>query len=175
MKYKIVVFLLVIVLFVLGAGMTYSYFNSNATMNNINQRIARFIFEAQTLDNLEIPLIDMVPGQIEEYEFTISNTSDEKISDVSIEYQLTIETPHLIPLIIELYKDDVLILSCDETYSRNNNNELVCNTPLQELSNSDEELDEYRLVVTFDSQYNSESYSNLVDYINIEIRSYQKV
>ena len=35
--------------------------------------------------------------------------------------------------------------------------------------------DDYVLKVTFDSNYSDEAYSNLIDYINIEIKSYQKV
>jgi hypothetical protein len=35
-------------------------------------------------------------------------------------------------------------------------------------------LDNYKLKVTFPSQYNGEVYSDLVDYINIEIKSWQK-
>ena len=66
-------------------------------------------------------------------------------------------------------------MSCDESYSRNENNELVCNSPIQELSHDDENMDNYKLRVTFDGLYNDESFSNLIDYINIEIKSYQKV
>ena len=120
-------------------------------------------------------MIDLTPGQTEEYNFSVSNGSPDLLSDVTIEYQLTILTPHFTPLIIELYKGEDLILSCDETYSRNENNELVCNSPVQELSYEEEELDNYTLRVTFDGLYSDESFSNLIDYINIEIKSYQKV
>ena len=78
-------------------------------------------------------------------------------------------------MIIELYKDDELILTCDESYSRNDNNELVCNSSIQELSHDDENIDNYTLKITFDGLYSDESYSNLIDYVNIEVKSYQKV
>lgn len=175
MKYKILIFLFIVMFLIFSTGITYSYFSSDAQLSNVDQRIAKFVFDAETLDRLELPLIDLVPGQSEEYEFSISNGSDENLSDVSIEYQLTIFTPHFTPLIIELYKDDALVMSCDETYSRNDNNELVCNSPLQELSHTDEAMDDYKLVITFDGLYSDEVFSNLVDYINIEIKSYQKV
>ena len=97
------------------------------------------------------------------------------MSDVTIQYQLTILTPHFTPLIIELYKGNTLVMTCDENYSRNSNNELVCNTSVYELSHSSSSTDNYRLRVTFDSRYSDLSYSNLIDYINIEIRSYQKI
>lgn len=175
MKYKILISLFVVMFFIFSIGITYSYFNSDAQLNSVDQRIAKFIFDTETLDRLELPLIDLTPGQTEEYNFSIGNGSDELFSDVSVEYQLTILTPHFTPLVIELYKDDELIMSCDETYSRNDNNELVCNSPVQELSCDEEALDDYTLRVTFDSLYSSDSYSNLIDYINLEVKSYQKV
>ena len=172
MKYKILIMLFVFMFFIFGIGITYSYFSSDAQMSSVDQRIAKFIFDTETLDRLELPLIDLTPGQYEEYNFSIGNSNEDSYSDVTIEYQLTILTPHFTPLIIQLYKDDTLIMSCDETYSRN---ELVCNSPIQELSHDDENIDNYKLRVTFDGLYNDESFSNLIDYINIEIKSYQKV
>ena len=175
MKYKILISLFIVMFFIFGIGITYSYFSSDATLSSVDQRIAKFVFDAETLDRLELPLVDLTPGQTEEYNFSISNGSSDLLSDVTIEYQLTILTPHFTPLIIELYKGEDLILSCDETYSRNENNELVCNSPVQELSYEEEKLDNYTLRVTFDGLYSDESFSNLIDYINIEIKSYQKV
>ena len=175
MRYKVMMLLIIIVFFILSLGLTYSYFNSNSNLNTVDQRLARFVFDTETLDRLELPLIDLTPGVINSYDFSISNTSGDITSDVTIEYELTILTPHFAPLIIELYKDDELVLSCDETYSRNDNNELVCNSDIQELSHDLEYTDNYILKVTFDSDYDDWVYSNLIDYINIEIKSYQKV
>jgi hypothetical protein len=175
MRYKVIMILLIVVFFVLSMGLTYSYFNSETTLNTVDQRLAHFVFDTETLDRLELPLIDLTPGVVNSYNFSISNTSNDVTSDVTIEYELTILTPHFAPLIIELYKDDELILSCDETYSRNDNNELVCNSSVQELSHDSEYMDDYTLEVTFDDDYDDEIYSNLIDYINIEIKSYQKV
>ncbi len=175
MKYKVLISLFIVMFFIFGIGITYSYFSSDIELDGVDQRIAKFVFDTETLDKLELPLIDLTPGQSEEYNFSVSNGSDDNLSDVSIEYRLTILTPHFTPLIIELYKDDTLVLSCDETYSRNENNELVCNSPVQELSHGDENMDNYKLKITFDGLYNDEMFSNLIDYINIEIKSYQKV
>lgn len=175
MKKKVILGIIIIEFFVLSLGLTYSYFNSSSSASTVDQRLAHFVFDTETLDHLELPMIDMTPGIENSYEFSISNTSDDVTSDVSIIYELTILTPHYTPLIIELYKEDELVLSCDETYSRNDNNELVCNLSPQELSHNDEYSDQYTLNVTFDEDYDSEEYSNLIDYINIDIRSYQKV
>ena len=68
-----------------------------------------------------------------------------------------------------------VLMTCDETYSRNSNNELVCNTEVFELSHEDEATDNFSIKISFDSQYNDLSYANLIDYLNVDIRSYQKV
>jgi hypothetical protein len=66
-----------------------------------------------------------------------------------------------------------LILTCDETNERNAENELVCTTPIQKMGHSLEKLDNYKLKIMFPSEYNDETYSDLVDYINIDIKSWQ--
>ncbi len=175
MKFKIIIGLLIISLIIFSSGLTYSYFTSGVSSTSVDQKVASFIFDTETLDRLELPLIDLTPGESKEYTFSISNTKENITSDVTIIYQLTVLTPHFSPLDIEIYKGEDLVLSCDETYSRNSNNELVCNTEEFELSHDEENSDDYKLVVTFDSRYDDLSYTNLLDYINIEIKSYQKV
>ena len=92
---------------------------------------------------------------------------------------MTIKTFHLVPLNIELYKIDgeteTLLITCDETFSRNEDNELVCNLPIEELDYLKESKNNYKLRISFPKEYNDEIYSNLVDYIDIEIKSWQKV
>lgn len=175
MKYKILIALFVIVFLALSSGLTYSYFNSSVDYISVDQRIASFIFDTETKDRLELPLVDLKPGQTNEYSFSVSNTKQDKTSDVTILYQLTVLTPHFSPLIIEIYKGEELVLTCDENYSRNNNNELVCNTDVFELAYSSKKTDDYKLRITFDDRYSDLSYTNLIDYINVEIKSYQKV
>lgn len=175
MRYKILLALFILMFLMFSVGLTYSYFTSESSYISSDQKIASFIFDTSTLDRLELPLANLAPGEVKEYDFSVSNTKDDIISDVTIMYQLTILTPHFTPLNIELYKDDTLVMTCDESYSRNESNELVCNTSIYELSHQDEFTDNFKLKVTFDSHYDDMTYANLIDYINIEIRSYQKV
>lgn len=175
MRYKILIGLFIVMLIIFSSGLTYSYFNSEVSYISTDQKLASFIFDTESLDRLELPLIDLTPGETKEYSFSVSNTKSNKTSDVTILYQLTVLTPHFTPLIIEVYKGNNLVMTCDENYSRNSNNELVCNTEVYELSYSRENVDNYKLKVTFDSRYSDLSYTNLIDYINIEIRSYQKI
>ena len=176
-KALLIVGLLVLIIF--SSGMTYSIFTSGTNIDVSNQKIAKFIFNAEKLDHLELNLVDLNPGDKETYSFEVSNSSETTLSNVTIQYQIVIKTLHLIPLNIKLYKkagkERLEVLSCDETFSRNDKNELVCNTSTQKMPFSMEEIDSYELEVEFPSLYVDDIYSNLVDYIDLEIKSWQKV
>ena len=175
MRKKIIIILILLSFITLASSATYSYFTSGAIVSTIDQKIAKFILDSESFDNLEIPLSNMNPGDTKEINFSISNNKEEKTSEVTIGYILTIKTPHYIPLIIELYKDDDKVMTCDESYSRNDDNEIVCHTKEQVLSKDNQLTDNYKLKITFDKKYNDYSYSDLIDYIKVEINSYQKV
>lgn len=177
MKRKPMLFLLAIAFLTFGFGITYSFFHTEK-MGIVDKKIAKFIFNAEQKEKIELPISDLKPGDINEFEFMVANAKDEKISNVSIMYQLTLKTYHFMPLEIKLYKENKnfdLILTCDETYTRNANNELVCNSEIQEMSHSESLTDNYKLQISFPSEYNDLIYSNLVDYVDIEIKSWQKI
>ena len=81
------------------------------------------------------------------------------------------------PLDIKLYKgeSEEAILVCDESFARNDSNEVLCTTEIQNMQYTTNVNDDYELKVEFDAKYNEEEYSDLVDYIDIEIKSWQKV
>lgn len=180
MKKKIILVSLLGIMVVFLSGITYSLFNSNTTMISTNQGIASFIFETKNLDHIDLNLNGLVPGEEREYLFSVTNTNEKnKTSDVTVEYKLNIQTYHFMPLIINLYKitdgTEELVGSCDEKVNRNENNELVCSMPIGTLVNTIRQSDDYKLKISFPAEYNDVSYSNLVDYINIEIESWQKI
>lgn len=177
-RYKIMI-IIIIPLVLFGAGITYSIFNSKTTLNSADKEIAKFIFNTEMLEELELPLFDLNPGDTKEYLFSVSNNNEGKKSGVTIEYQMIMKTYHLVPLNISLYKvgeeEEELIMTCDENYTRNDNNEIVCNSPVQELKFVSEIIDNYKLKVEFPDEYDGEEFSGLVDYIDIEIKSWQKI
>ena len=178
MKRKIIIVFVLIIAILFGSGITYSIFRSN-TSGSVNQKIAKFVFEAKEVDELNIPLADMYPGVTKDYSFSVTNKQDSKISNVTLNYQIIIKTYHFMPTVIELKKvdgkEETLILTCDESFTRNSNNELVCNSQVLEMSHNIESLDNYKLVVKFPESYIDEMYKDVVDYIDIEIKSWQKI
>lgn len=167
--------LIVITLVVFSLGLTYSVFQSSAEINIEDQNIAKFVFDTKQLDEINLPITDIKPGENKEYLFSVANNLENNKSDVSFNYQIIIKTYHFAPYDITLYKDDELIGVCDETYSRNQNNEIICNMPVMILDHIEKINNNYKLVVNFPLEYNDEIYANLVDYINLEIKSWQLI
>ena len=177
-RYKILIVAYLLSFLVFGVGITYSIFHSKTSLEGEAKNVAKFIFGQKGLDTLSIPLIYLVPNVLKEYPFSISNNDDINTSNVTIEYKLLLKTYHFAPLDIKLYEvtdnGDNLVISCDETAIRNASNELVCESDIKTLGHSNLGVDNYRLDVKFEDGYDSDIYSNIVDYINIEIKSWQK-
>lgn len=180
MRMKIFTIIFLLIILVLGLGVTYSAFTS-ANDLIVNQEIASFIFETKQTDHISLALSDLKPGDIITNNFSVSNNKevDEKVnvSHVSINYQISLSTYHFMPLTIELFKgnNEEAILVCDESTGRNDSNEVVCTTEVQNMSFKEGITDEYVIKASFDKKYNTEEYSDLIDYIDIEIKSWQKV
>lgn len=174
-KSKILILLFVTTSFLFGAGITYSIFHSNGNLAT-NQNIAKFIFNAEKTDEFEVPIGDLTPNTFKEFAFQVSNNAGDAKSNVALNYQITIKTFHFMPTVIELFKEGIEepIMICDESYTRNTDNELVCNSPYQEMPYNTSVIDDYVLKVTFPKEYNGAEYANLVDYIDLNIKSFQK-
>lgn len=179
MKRRIITIIFLFILIIMGLGVTFSAFSSENTLL-VNQEIAAFIFEAKQTDQISLSLGNLKPGDNSNYKFSVSNSKEVEdgidVSGVKISYQITLKTYHFIPLDIKLYKgeSEEPLLVCDETYSRNDSKEIVCTSSIQEMDYANGVTDEYNLNVNFDSKYGLE-YSDLVDFIDIEIKSWQKV
>lgn len=177
-KYKILFITFISLIILFGVGITYSIFTSGSDLNSSEQNIAKFIFNSDLTDEINLSLVGFNPGDSKEYPFYVTNKIGDIKSDVTVEYQIILKTYHFIPLKIELYKvnsTDELIMNCDETYTRNEDNELVCNSGVIELKYDSSGVDSYKLKIEFPDTYSGEEYSDLVDYINIEINSWQKL
>ncbi len=178
MKRKVIIILVISIAVLFISGITYSKFTSTSSLAFKDQFLAKFIFEAKETNKINLPLTDLNPGDEVVYNFSVTNNKDNKRSNVNIDYQISLETFHFMPLDIKLYKveddEETLIVTCDESYSRDDENKLICNSPIMTLSYEEAKEDDYKLVVTFNDSYNSLEYTNLVDYIDIFIKSEQK-
>lgn len=177
MKRRIMLIVMFGFLNILLIGVTYSFFVAETNFF-ANQDIAKFVFNAEETSTISVPITDLNPGDSASYNFEVTNNVDDIVSQVSINYQCIIKTYHLMPLEIKLFKTgavEELILTCDETYSRDEDNQLICNSLVQKMDYNNKVSDNYRLDISFPEEYNNEDYSELVDYIDIDIRSWQDI
>ena len=176
MKKKLKIILVLILLIPCFYKITYSFFNTETSLAVKNGEIAEFIFEAKSTNHIELGFDDLKAGDSREYKFQVTNTKDDNITNVTTEYQITIKTFQFMPLLIELYKNNELVMTCDEKkYSRNTDKVLVCNSDVWELDYVSAKTEEFKIKILFPSQYNSLEYTDLVDYIDIDISSWQKL
>lgn len=175
MKHRVFIILILFSLIICFTGVTYSLFNSKNYLYVGDMEIAEFIFDTKRTDHIELDFTDLKPGDTNLFDFEVTNTKDNVITNVTTEYQITIKTFHFMPLLIELYKDNDVVMTCNEDYSRNGDNALVCNSLVWEMEHKSTETDKFKIKVTFPQQYNSYDYTELVDYIDIDISSWQKI
>ena len=179
-KIKLAIILVTSVLLVCGVGITYSLFTSKGNLH-VDQKIAKFVFNAKKTDTIQLPITDLNPGDEASYNFQVTNNLNNKKSEVTVNYEIILKTYNFMPLDINLYKvdgdSDELIVNCNEyKFSRDQTTkQVVCNAEVAELSHNNELSDDYRLDVSFPKQYNSSEYSELVDHIEIQIKSWQKM
>ena len=175
MKSKVLIIVILFCLILCFSKITYSLFRTETTFLVGNKEIAEFIFETKRTDHIELDFNDLKPGDSKDFMFQVSNTKDNNVTNVTTEYQITIKTFHFMPLLIELYKGNDVVMVCDDKYSRNVDNSLVCNSPVWEMGHNASETDSFKIKVSFPMKFNSYEYTELVDYIDIDISSWQKI
>ena len=175
MKNKLKIIVILLFLIPCFYKITYSFFNSGTSLAIKDGQIAEFIFETKRTNHIELEFENLKAGENREYEFQVTNTKDNNITNVTTEYQITIKTFHFMPLLIELYKNDELVMNCDEKHSRNTDNALVCNSDIWELEHNSTKTDNFKIKISFPNEYNSLEYTELVDYIDIDISSWQNL
>lgn len=181
-KKKIILILLLAYILIFGVNSTYSKYNSLGD-GKVELSFAKIIFNNEAIDSLSLPISDLVPGESLEYKFKISNNKDGIRSDINIGYSISIETFLIIPVSLELYKEnqeEPVLLCNEDLFERNPENKLICNTDEFKLDFNNDIIDNYTLKISF-AKYNenneiwSEDYSELIDFIDIKINSWQIV
>lgn len=179
-KKQIILILLIVYILIFGVNTTYSMYNSRRD-SKVELSFAKIIFNNEELNNLSIPINNLVPGKEIVYKFKISNNKDGIRSEINIGYSIVVETFKIMPVQIELWNADGMVLVCDEeNFSRNVENKLICDTEEKVLSYNEDKEDEYSLKISFSDKDNedmlwNEEYADLIDFIDIKINSYQLV
>ncbi len=151
--------------------------------SNLNSSVAYYVIDAN-YQYLDIRIPNMVPRQEPYiYSFSVANNKEGKRAEVSLEYDLSIQTTTNLELEYELYLNEdyqgqnaqnIIVqdtLNQDEydTYFRN------ITTPKQYFSHLYNEINEYTLVIYFDEIYNNYKYQDIIESIFIIINSKQTI
>lgn len=144
-----------------ASGTFSRYVSSSSSEPTVN--VAVPIFNT-SIESLLVPLDEMYPGQTKTYNFSVSNYSGNKRSDVTLDYVINIERSTNMPVTVELYKNGI-------------NTNVLTNyaSPTYTMSHGTDALDNYQLVINWPSQYDDEVYANLTEYMQIVISANQKV
>lgn len=154
----------------------FSRYETTAT-SNANVDLAFYLLDDNYYTN-NIKLLDLTPRS-EPYTFTfsVSNYNSSRAADTNIEYDLTLRTTTNIPLNYELYLNgdyttnlitsDNTVADDDGTYFR------TLTTEKKILYYTTNTRNLYTLYVYFPAEYNGAEYSNLIEYVEINVDSKQ--
>lgn len=132
-----------------------------------------------------IQLADMIPrSEPYIYEFKISNNYNGERTDTDLEYDLYLRTTTNMPLTYHLYKNhdtsnDIIQSSVVSRDDVPDGSSLLgayfrkITAPTEEFSYTVNQENIYTLYVYFTENYNSIEYSNLIEYIEINVNSRQ--
>lgn len=122
-------------------------------------------------------LSDVKPDDTDNYySISVSNFASNKVSEVSLEYSLSIKTTTNIPITYSLYKNDdsTNILGDREVITDNDKMYFFkYNSISSSFDKGVKKTDNYKLVINFPSDYNSEDYQDLIDNITISVDAKQ--
>lgn len=153
------------------------------TIANFKNDVAIYLVET-SFKEVDINIPDLVPStEPYIYNFTISNTDGENISEVNIEYELYIKTTTNLPLKYELYLNEdykdpssINIFETEEiitdeygTFYRK------VGIPKRYFYYDIETTDKYTLVINFPIDYNNSIYENCIESIELIVDSKQVI
>ena len=179
---KFNLFLIALFLTVFIFPLTYSKYQSTAT-GNINSNIAFYLFKT-SYQVERIKLADLEPSNTPHiYTFTIGNQSNNKVSDVDIEYILKIITTTNLHLRYQLYENEDYQLNTSTNLINTSNTDISKDedgTYFQTFTFAKETLlyetpktNTYTLVVYYDETNTDAKYQDTVESVRIVVDSKQ--
>lgn len=169
--------LLLIGLFIIKFPDTDARFASSVSSNVIGS-VAFYVVDLET-QNVEINLDKLVPSDEEyEYNFTISNYKDEKHLETNAEYDLVIRTTTNLPLEYKLYmndKNEDIIISSEQVQDNNGTYFNIMKVNKEYFRYDETKTNNYNLIIKFPKEYSSFNYQDIIESIEIILKSNQIV
>lgn len=135
---------------------SYSKYQSTVDVRDSNVEIASFVFLSSVDASLPLKLNEsLYPGISTEFYFTVQNYNAAITSDVTLSYDLDISKTNNLPVDIKIYR----------------NNKLIDYTMINSfiLPQNENVVDEFKIVIDWNEDYNDYIYANKFDEISVEI------
>ncbi len=133
----------------------------------------------EDFQSMNLKLEDIVPRSASYiYNFTVSNNNGSKRTETALTYDLTLRTTTNLPLDFKLFdinsspvqiSTEVIGLDDDNTYFR------TITVPQREFGFVNNETDSYRIEINFPAEYNLEHYQDIIELVEINVDSKQKI
>lgn len=176
---KLILLILCLLIVIRIITLVIAKYESNAT-SNAKVDIALYLLN-EDYKTMNLNLAEILPQNNSYfYTFLVGNTDGKKVAEVNLNYDLTITTTTNLPIKYELYIDENSqgtnmnaiksnVVEKDEygTYFRK------ITTETQRLDYTKAKTNTYTLVLNFPAKYNTEEYQDIIDNIEIAVKSEQ--
>lgn len=177
---KILILLLSLLLLVKLISLTLSRYESSAS-GDPNIKVAFYVIK-KDFSTMTLNLDSLFPSdEPYVYTFSVSNSNGEKMCETDMEYDLKIRATTNLPITYDLYmnedyndlestsiiKTNEVLQDDDKTYFR------VITTETQSFTCTQEKTNIYQLVLYFPEKYNTISYQDIIEGIEISVDSRQ--
>lgn len=172
---KIIILICVILLLLLVIRVTLGSFESNGS-GSAKASIAFYLFDVSS-QTKSFKLSDIKPdGNDNIYNISVYNYSNNKVSEIDLDYVLSIKTTTNVPVDYSLYLNDETenIMSNRELYTDNYGVYFYKYKSIsRNFKHGVKSEDNYKLVVNFPSSYSSSDYQGLIDSVEITAEARQ--
>lgn len=179
---KILILLLILILLAKLISFTLSKYESNAT-SNTDIQVAFYIIK-EDYQSMNVNLDSLFPREEPYvYTFSISNNDGTKMCETDMEYDLTIRTTTNLPIDYELYMNEdykdskarSIIKTNDISQDEYNTYFRTITTDTQTFTHIQEKTNVYQLVLYFPQKYNTLNYQDIIEAIEIDVKSKQVI
>lgn len=177
---KLLVNILCIILILILLDRIYAKYKTQATSQAEIQ--AAFYLLNDDFQNVNVKLDALEPRDEDYiYTFSISNNKNNKRTETTLEYELTVVTTTNLPITYKLYKNedyksgtsiitnDTIVKDEYGTFFR------MLSTDNEVFTHTEDQTNIYTLVIKFPKQYNKTEYQDIIEAISIEIASRQLI